>query len=281
MSGILAGLSAYGRHLGVGSSYSAFIVPLSHISARLHAIGSQARRAIAPDAFRPMILVCAHAGVKTGEDGPTHADPQALQLFQENFPLGTLITLTPWDPQEIWTLFSAALARRPAVIAPFVTRPNEKVLDRKALGLAPATSAAAGVYLLHPAETNSGGTIVLQGSEVAYAFVLETLPMLKKEGIDLDAYYIASAELFDLLPASEQERIYPEARAREAMGITGFTLPTMDRWIRSERGRKMTLHPFQKGHYLGSGQADQVLAEAGLDGESQFQAILRYLQKKS
>jgi hypothetical protein len=43
----------------------------------------------------------------------------------------------------------------------------------------------------------------------------------------------------------------------------------------------MTLHPFQKGHYLGSGQADQVLAEAGLDGESQFQAILRYLQKKS
>ena len=104
MSGILAGLSTYGRHLGVGSSYSAFIVPLSHISARLHSIGNQARRAIAPDAYRPMILVCAHAGVKTGEDGPTHADPQALQLLQENFPLGTLITLTPWDPQEIWTL---------------------------------------------------------------------------------------------------------------------------------------------------------------------------------
>ena len=279
MSGILAGLSAYGRHLGVGSSYSAFIVPLSHISARLHSIGSQARRAIAPDAYRPMILVCAHAGVKTGEDGPTHADPQALQLFQENFPLGTLITLTPWDPQEIWTLFSAALARRPAVIAPFVTRPNEKVLDRKALGLAPATSAAAGVYLLHPAETKSGGTIVLQGSEVAYAFVLETLPLLKKEGIDLDAYYVASAELFDLLPAPEQERIYPEARATEAMGISGFTLPTMDRWIRSERGRKMSLHPFQKGHYLGSGQADQVLAEAGLDGKGQFEAIVRFLKK--
>jgi hypothetical protein len=38
------------------------------------------------------------------------------------------------------------------------------------------------------------------------------------------------------------------------------------------------LHPFQKGHYLGSGQAHMVLAEAGLDGESQFKAIMRYLE---
>ena len=280
MSGILAGLSAYGRHLGVGSSYSAFIAPLSHIASRLHAIGNQARQAISREPYRPMILVCAHAGVKTGEDGPTHADPQALQLLQENFPLGTVITLTPWDPQEIWTLLTAALSKRPAVIAPFVTRPSEKVLDRHAHGLAPATAAASGVYLLYRAEAKSEGTVVLQGSEVAYAFIQRTLPLLKKEGIDLDVYYVASAELFDLLPASDQEEIYPEARAQEAMGITGFTLPTLHRWIRSERGRNLSLHPFQKGHYLGSGQADQVLAEAGLDGESQLKAILRYVKEK-
>jgi transketolase len=280
MSGILAGLSTYGHHLGVGSSYSAFIAPLGHIASRLHAIGNQARQAIAREPYRPMILVCAHAGVKTGEDGPTHADPQALQLLEGNFPLGTLITLTPWDPQEIWTLLSAALSKRPAVIAPFVTRPSEKILDRQAHGLAPVTAAASGVYLLHRAEPKSQGIVVLQGSEVGYAFVQQTLPLLKKEGISLDAYYVASAELFDLLPTSEQEKIYPEARAQEAMGITGFTLPTMDRWVRSERGRKSTLHPFQKGHYLGSGQADQVLAEAGLDGESQFKAILRYVEEK-
>jgi transketolase len=280
MSGILAGMSSFGHHIGVGSSYSAFIAPLGHIAARLHSIGNQARQAISKEPYRPMILVCAHAGVKTGEDGPTHADPQALQLLQENFPLGTLITLTPWDPQEIWTLVSAALAKRPAVIAPFVTRPNEKVLDRRALGLAAPTEAASGVYLLYRAERERRGTIVLQGSEVAYDFIERTFPLLQKEGIEVDAYYVASAELFDLLPESEQERIYPQSRAQEALGITGFTKPTMDRWIRSEWGRRLTLHPFQKGHYLGSGQADQVLAEAGLDGESQFQAILRYLQDR-
>lgn len=61
------------------------------------------------------------------------------------------------------------------------------------------------------------------------------------------------------------------------MGITGFTLPTMYRWIRSETGRNATLHPCMKGRYLGSGQADKVIQEGGLDGRSQFTAIKRYL----
>ena len=65
----------------------------------------------------------------------------------------------------------------------------------------------------------------------------------------------------------------------EAMGITGFTLPTLYRWVRSDRGRAASLHPFRKGHYLGSGQAQFVLAEAGLDGEGQFQAIRAYLDQ--
>jgi transketolase len=196
----------------------------------------------------------------------------------ENFPRGTVITLTPWDPQEIWVLVSAAMIKRPAIIAPFVTRPSEKVIDREARGLASATEAASGLYLLRKAQGKQDGTLVLQGSEVAYAFIDEALPQLEKKGIDIDVYYVASTELFDLLPDAEKERIFPDARAQTAMGITGFTLPTMYRWIRSDRGRRMTLHPFQKGHYLGSGQAEMVLAEAGLDGESQFRAILRFLE---
>ena len=262
-----------------GSSYGAFIAALGHVAARLHAIGNQARQAVVQEPYKPFILICAHAGVKTGEDGPTHADPQALQLLQGNFPLGTMITLTPWDPQEIWTLVSAALAKRPAVMAPFVTRPSEKVIDRQALGLAPATAAAAGVYLLRRAQGRRDGTLVLQGSDVGYAFVEQALPLLKEKGIDLDVYYVASAELFDLLPAAEKEKAYPEAAAQEAMGITGFTLPTMERWVCSGRGRRLTLHPFREGHFLGSGPAEKVLEEAGLDGESQFRAILRYVEK--
>jgi transketolase len=171
------------------------------------------------------------------------------------------------------------LERRPAVIAPFVTRPNETVLDREALGLAPASAARTGVYRLRAAKGTANGTLVLQGSEVAYAFVQETLPMLEKEGVDVDVYYIASVELFDMLTDAEREKTFPAAKVQEAMGITGFTMPTLYRWVGSERGRKMSLHAFDKGHFLGSGQAHKVLEEAGIDGPGQFKAIMRYVKE--
>jgi transketolase len=278
MAGVLAGLATYGRHVGVGSSYGAFIAPLGHIAARLHAIGQQAKAPRGP--WSPFLLVCAHAGLKTGEDGPTHADPQPLQLLQENFPRGTMITLTPWDPGEIWTLLAAALRHRPAVIAPFVTRPHETVLDRAALGLASVEAAATGVYLLRKPKAKGDVTVVLQESAVAYAFLEQALPILVKDGLDPRVYYVASAELFDLLPAAEQARIFPEPHAADAMGITGFTLPTLYRWVRSDLGRGHSLHPYAHGHYLGSGQGPVVLAEAGLDGASQAKAIRAYVEAR-
>jgi transketolase len=280
MSGILCGLSSFGRHIGVGSSYGAFLAALGHISGRLHAIGSQARKATFGDPFQTTVLICAHAGLKTGEDGPTHADPQPLQLVQENFPPGTAITLTPWDPQEIWTLVTASLERRPALLFPFVTRPSERVLDRMALGLAPATEARTGVYRLRAAKGHPDGHVVLQGSAVAYAFVEEALPLLEADGLDIEVHYVASAELFDLLPAAEREAIFPAETATEAIGITDFTMPTLYRWVMSERGRAASLSPFRAGHFLGSGQGEKVLLEAGLDGESQYRAIKAYVQAK-
>ncbi|MBI4573300.1 MAG: hypothetical protein HY713_08475 [candidate division NC10 bacterium] len=278
MTGVLSGLATFGHHIGAGSSYGAFIAALGHIASRLHAIGAQAKHSVTGQAYRPMFVICAHAGLKTGEDGPTHADPQPLQLLQENFPKGTAITLTPWDPREIWPLVAAALAKRSAIIAPFVTRPNEKVLDRAQLGLAPAEEAVNGVYLLRKPRGKGEGTLVLQESAATYAFIEEALPLLDKDGIDLWIYYVSSAELFDLLSAAKQGRLFPEERGREAMGITGFTLPTMFRWVKSDLGRAMTLHPFRKGHFLGSGQGEIVLAEAGLDGRSQYKAIKKYVE---
>jgi transketolase len=280
IAGVLGGISTYGRAIGVGSSYGAFMAPLGHIAARLHAIGAQARKATAGDDYRPMILVCAHAGLKTGEDGPTHADPQPLQLLQEDFPRGTSISIVPWEPQEVWPLLAASLTRRPAVVWAFVTRPTERVPDRAALGLAPAEAAAQGVYVLRKPRGEPDVTVVLQESAVTYAFVEEALPLLDEDGIDALVYYVASAELFDLLPPEERSAVLPEERAREAVGITGFTLPTLYRWVTGDAGRAASLHPYARGHYLGSGPGPVVLAEAGLDGRSQYKAIKRYAEEK-
>jgi len=278
MCGILSGISMAGHHIGVGSSYAAFLAPLGHIAARLHSIGNQGLREIGAEHGRTMILVCAHAGIETGEDGPTHADPQCLQLLQDNFPPGALVTLTPWEPQEIPTLLAAALRLRPAIIAVFVTRPSKEVLDRGALGLALAAESTRGVYVLRKATGQSQAAVVLQGSEVAYAFVQQALPRLVAASVELDAYYVSSAELFRALPTSEQDELFPETVRRRAMGITGFTLPTLWPWICSDRGRRTSMHPFAGAAFLGSGQAERVLTQAGLDGESQFRRISQFVR---
>ncbi len=279
MGAFMAGLASFGNHIGVTSSYGAFIAALEHVAARLHGIGQQTRESVTGQPYQTWIMVNAHAGVKTGEDGPTHADPQALQLLQECFPGKVLITLTPWDAQEIWPLLIAGLKARPAILAPFVTRPPDLVVDRVRSGLPPAVATVKGVYALRKAEPKAKdyhGTVTLQGNGVATIFVNEVLPELDKRGLNLNVYYVSSAELFRLLSVNEQEAIYPEKLALEAMGITDFTLPTMYPWVRSNEGVRRTLHSFRSGRYLGSGSASKVLEEAGIHAQGQLKAILDY-----
>jgi len=279
MGAFMAGISSFGRHVGISASYAAFIAALQHVPARLHGIGQQGRRDRTGEPYRPLVIVCGHAGLKTGEDGATHADPQPLQLLQDNFPRGVAISLTPWEPQELWPLFLSALQARPAVISVFVTRPTEKVPDRGALGLPPATRAADGVYALRsadPGERPYHGTVVLQESGVTYTFVEQVLPELDRRGFRLNVYSVASSELFDLLTQERQDQIFPSVRRQEAMGITGYTLPTLHRWVCSDEGRRRSLHPFRSGRYLGSGQAAHVLREAGLDARAQLEAVVEY-----
>jgi transketolase len=281
MGALMAGLSSFGRHIGVTSSYGAFIAALEHVAARLHGIGQQTKESVTGESYQTWIMVNAHTGVKTGEDGPTHADPQALQLLQECFPGKVLITLTPWDAREIWPLLIAGLKSRPAILAPFVTRPPDLLLDRDKLGLPPASAAVKGVYALGKADRHSSeyhGTVILQGNGVATIFVSQVLPELLRKGLNLNIYYVTSAELFKLLPPEEQEQIYPEELSYQAMGITDFTLPTMYQWVRSSEGINRTLHSFRSGRYLGSGSASKVLEEAGIHAEGQLKAVLDYAE---
>jgi hypothetical protein len=57
-------------------------------------------------------------------------------------------------------------------------------------------------------------------------------------------------------------------------------MPTMYRWITSEFGRKHTLFSFYKGIYPGSGKAEKVLEEMGLNGPAQWKAIKKYIKDR-
>ncbi len=282
MAGVMAGVSSTGERMGVASSYAAFLAPLSHIAARCHAIGQQARREVTGEPANPVLMIMGHASLKTGEDGPTHADPQPLQMYQENFPQGSCITLTPWEPSEVWPLLSAAIRARPAVVAAFVTRPAEVVPDRVTLGIPPAELSTQGVVRVRRAHQGHPGravAVVIQGSGVATEFFLGVLPELDASGLALDVILVTSVELYDRLEPEQRRAIVEPGLTDRAMGITDFTLPTLYRFVTSAEGREASLHPFRQGAYLGSGRADRVLAQAGLDAASQLRTVLQWAEK--
>lgn len=279
-SGVLAGISAYGKHIGVGGSYAAFMTPMGFTAARLLAIGHE----ISGRTANPLILVGGHAGPKTGEDGPTHADPQALTPWA-SFPKHSVVTLTPWDSLEVWPLVLAALHARPkpAVIVPFVTRPQETVIERAALGLAPVSQTVKGVYHLFPhLEGPVDAYVVMQGSAVVYELVSndgEFLFDILESGLNIGFIYVSSPELFDALPESERAALWNEEMSQNAMGVTDFTLDTMMRWIPTEAGRRATLHPFKAGRFLGSGVGSHVLKQGGLAGENIRDAVIAFAKR--
>ena len=64
IGGMMAGLSAYGKHIGVSSSYGAFISAMEHTAARLHGIGEQNKVMHFGGKYNTWILINAHAGLK-------------------------------------------------------------------------------------------------------------------------------------------------------------------------------------------------------------------------
>ena len=276
MAAVCSGISSFGDHVAVSASYGAFVA-FEHVAARLHAIGMQAAReaGLCPNT---LILFNGHASLPTGEDGPTHADPQALQLLQDNFPAGACITATPMEVDEIWPLVTKALSLRPAVFAPFVARPSNAFADRKALGMDPAQHAVNGVYYMHRAKGKADGTVIVQGAGVGRIVAEKVLPELAKQKLNVNVVYITSRELFEALPQKMQEKLLPLELRQTAMGITDFTRPTLDAWLLSQAGREHTLWPHKDGVFLGSGSAAKVYEEAGLSGADMLAAIKTYVK---
>lgn len=279
LSAVMSGVSAYGSHIGLAASYAAFTSSMMHTAARLHAIGQQCWKEATGNPERTFIIFTGHAGLQTGEDGPTHADPQALQLVMEDFPKGAAITLTPLDANDVWPLVCAGLQKRPAVLYPVVSRPDVKIIDRAALGADSPLASTKGVYRLSRAEkADPDAVIVVQGPGAGEIFCASVLPALNEKGLQVNAYYVSSRELFTMLDPKEQEEIFPLKDRQKAMAITDFTLPTMYCWLKSEMGVKYSIYPFMQNKYMTSGKAKDVYKEAKMDAASQLERIEAYIK---
>ncbi|MGO9258203.1 MAG: 1-deoxy-D-xylulose-5-phosphate synthase N-terminal domain-containing protein [Bryobacteraceae bacterium] len=151
-------------------------------------------RAVNPEARGFFIMLAAHDGPETGEDGPTHHGLFWMSLFTA-YP--GIKVYKPLDANEaVEMLFHAARRGEPVVFS--VVRPGTPVLKRGD-GVPPASEAIHGAYVFKPFRENQKRKLVLvvSGGQVM-ANLLEVLPAIE-ERADVKIVAVTSPQLYEEL----------------------------------------------------------------------------------
>jgi len=222
------------------------------------------------------IMLAAHDGMETGEDGPTHHGLFWMSLFNA-YP--GIKVYKPMDANEtIEMLFYALEKGEPIALS--VARPNTPVFKRGDNGdysVPPAREAVNGAYVFKPFRENKKPKKVLAvcGGQVL-ANILEILPELE-QNLDIKIIAVTSPELFEELAEKNPEK-------------TASILPDEEKQyvITLHNGWPGFLHPFilppgSAGKIIGikrflkSGPPKEVYELAGFDPKGLKEKILESL----
>src|SRR5581483_10044592 len=187
------------RPMTAFATYGVF-TPMMANAVRMTLINSD----LNPHASAFFIMLAAHDGPETGEDGPTHHGLFWMSLFSA-YP--GIKVYKPLDANEaIEMLFLAVERQEPVAFS--VVRPGVQVLKR-GNGVPPASAARDGAYVFKPFSGNGKPKLVLVicGGQV----MSNTLPILPEieESRDVKIIAVTSPQLFEELrrkdPAKAQE----------------------------------------------------------------------------
>jgi len=243
------------RPMTAFATYGVF-TPMMANAVRMTLINS----AVNPRASSFFIMLAAHDGPETGEDGPTHHGLFWMSLFSA-YP--GIKVYKPLDANEaIEMLFHAAARGEPVVFS--AVRPGTPVFPRVG-GVPPAREAVNGAYVFHPFRRNGKPKKVLLvcGGQVM-ANLLDILPELEERS-DVKIVAVTSPQLFEELrrtdPAKANE-IFPDDERQYAIalhnGWRGFLYPFL--LPGDYAGRVFGMDAFSR-----SGKPDEIYRAAGFD----------------
>jgi len=254
--------------MGVFASYGVFTSIMAN-SVRMALINN----AVNPKSKGFWIMMAAHDGPETGEDGPTHHGLFWMSLFNA-YP--GIKVYKPLDANETIEMLFYALERGEPV-AFSVMRPATPVLKR-VNGVPPAREAINGAYVFKQFKENEKKKMVLAicGGQVM-ANVLEIISELEKD-YDVKIVAVTSPELFEELRQknpqkansilSDEERKYVVTLHS---GWPGFLHP----FILPEDYDKRVIGITE---FLKSGPPNEVYQFAGLDPKGLKDKILKALE---
>jgi transketolase len=219
------------------------------------------------------IMMAAHDGPETGEDGPTHHGLFWMSLFTA-YP--GIKVYKPLDANETIEMLFHALDRGEPV-AFSVMRPATPILKRGE-GVPPAREAINGAYVYKPFKENGKKKMVLVicGGQVM-ANVLEILPELEAQDLDVKIVAVTSPELYEELQERNPQKAASILSDEERKcvvtlhnGWPGFLYP----FILPPDYSKRT---FGVKKFLKSGPPAEVYQVAGFDPQSLKEKILSAL----
>ena len=264
----------------LSGTYGAF-TPLMYLPARVWSQQNQ------DSPFRVGVLniLAGHSGPETAADARTHFGIFAPQVWKL-FPRGQAIHVSFWDYNDVAPGYFAAVevaARDPrvGVIIIEVARPDFPVADRSTFADSDLRAAAKGLYVIRDFDPNSPkhGYVIVQGSNSTVNLV-QTIPRLEAEGINVKIIAAVSEELFDLQPeAYRQSVLPPEARYDMMVVSTG----TQRVWPVRNLGPltdSYSLTADWDNQWLTGGTEPDVIAEAHLDSESILAGIKRFANER-
>lgn len=256
------------RPMAAFATYGVF-TPMMANAVRMTLINS----AVNPRARAFFIMLAAHDGPETGEDGPTHHGLFWMSLFTA-YP--GIKVFKPLDANEaVEMLFYAAQRGEPVVFS--VVRPPVPVLKR-GQGVPPAREAVNGAYVFKPLRGNGKRKLVLaiSGGQVM-ANVLEALPQIE-EVADVKIVAVTSPQLFEELrqhdPARAQEILSDQERQHVLTlhnGWPGFLYPFL---LPPDYPRRV----FGMDRFAKSGKPDEIYAHAGFDAAGLRDKIMSYMR---
>ncbi|MDE0038168.1 MAG: hypothetical protein OXU77_11540 [Gammaproteobacteria bacterium] len=270
-------------HSGVwamSGSYGAF-TPFMYLPARVWSQQNQ------DSPFRVGVLniLAGHSGPETAADARTHFGIFAPQVWKL-FPRGQVIVLNFWDYNDVAPGYFAAAeiaARDPlvGVIVIEVARPDFAVSDRSTFADTDLKAAAKGFYVIRDFDPDKPqhGTVVTQGSSSTFNLV-QALPGLEAQGINVKVVAAISEELFDLQPAAYRESVLPAEAKLDMMVVSTGTQRV---WPVRDVGpltREYSMVSDWHDRWLTGGLEPDVIAEAHLDQASIAEGVTRFASER-
>jgi transketolase len=259
------------RPMTAFATYGVF-APMMANAVRMTLINNQ----VNPQARAFFILLAAHDGPETGEDGPTHQGLFWMSLFTA-YP--GIKVFKPLDANEaIEMLFYAVERGEPVAFS--VVRPPVPVLKRGD-GVPPARQANDGAYVFKPFAGNGRPRLVLAicGGQVL-ANVLQVLPEIESVA-DVKIVAVTSPQLYEELrqrdPEQADQVLSDEERQHVLAlhnGWPGFLYPFL---LPPDYPRRV----FGMDRFARSGKPAEVYAHAGFDPAGIRDKILQIVDRGS